>query len=346
MLAASSTLTKGSTAYSIKVTLTVESNDGIAYIHVALPLTYENVQTVSNLSINPGPRKYVSDLYGNKHAYFPCNKAETKTIIMVFNVTEYAIEYQINSSNVGSYDRQSSLYKLCTMDEKYIETKKSLIVATSRQIAAGETNPYLTAKKFCDYVHSNMTYVKQSVELGAVVTLQKKEGMCEDFSDLFCALCRAQGIPAIPMVGLTYKNEFESRNCTYEETMHQWAQFYLPSYGWIPADPTWGNSNTQLGKTDMAHIILTTGHYNYKLQSYGPYCFAVFGHTYKAGYTVFIHKVSSTWEGGGIPGFPWEGMAIGITLGVLAIIFQRKTPAHSRLTKRPGTMKTRNIRTL
>ena len=38
---------------------------------------------------------------------------------------------------------------------------------------------------------------------------------------------------------------------------HTWAEFLIPEHGWLPADPTYGNS--QFGKLNNKRIIASVG---------------------------------------------------------------------------------------
>ena len=61
------------------------------------------------------------------------------------------------------------------------------------------------------------------------------------------SLLRAKGIPARHVVMVhAQKDEFHVR-----------AEFFLPSYGWIPADPTWGNE--YFGVFEGNYIVVTQG---------------------------------------------------------------------------------------
>ena len=72
---------------------------------------------------------------------------------------------------------------------------------------------------------------------GAVKALQTGIGDCTEYSCLFCALCRAGGVPArrVAVFNLGSKNEI-----TTEEPNHDTAEVFLSTHGWVPVDPNVG----------------------------------------------------------------------------------------------------------
>jgi hypothetical protein len=75
-------------------------------------------------------------------------------------------------------------------------------------------------------------------------TLVSKKGICYDFAKLFVALSRANGIPSRVVRGLAF--DFKPNVNFYVENYgHAWAEVYLPVYGWVPIDPTFGISQRE-----------------------------------------------------------------------------------------------------
>ena len=64
--------------------------------------------------------------------------------------------------------------------------------------------------------------------------LNRPGGKCTDISSVFIALCRAAGVPAREIFGLRLGKKANEEITGYQ---HCWAEFYLPGYGWVPADP-------------------------------------------------------------------------------------------------------------
>ena len=64
--------------------------------------------------------------------------------------------------------------------------------------------------------------------------LEKLSGKCADISSVFVSIARAAGIPAREVFGLRLgKKDEEDMTGGH----HCWAEFYVPGYGWVPADP-------------------------------------------------------------------------------------------------------------
>ncbi|MGB6150596.1 MAG: transglutaminase family protein, partial [Pricia sp.] len=79
--------------------------------------------------------------------------------------------------------------------------------------------------------------------------IEKRHGVCQDFTHLFCALARRNGIPTRYVSGYLHQgNGFFG-----DSAMHAWAEAYVPNVGWIGFDPT----NNLLANTN--HIKVAHG---------------------------------------------------------------------------------------
>lgn len=104
------------------------------------------------------------------------------------------------------------------------------------EIIGTETNPLRKAEKFFYWIDENIRYVGEmeyslmpSVIEKALVT---RSGDCGVQALLFIALCRVSGIPA------RWQSGWETKPLA--PNMHDWAEFYIPPYGWLPVDPSYG----------------------------------------------------------------------------------------------------------
>jgi len=105
--------------------------------------------------------------------------------------------------------------------------------------------------------HRVLDYVANTAEdKGALWALQNGKGDCTEFSCLLVALCRAAGVPARWVLGITYADN-------PEDLIHSWAEVYLQGIGWVSVDPTWGrfpeDRDTHLAGSTEDKLILTRG---------------------------------------------------------------------------------------
>ncbi len=97
--------------------------------------------------------------------------------------------------------------------------------------------------------------------LGAVAALQNPTAaVCQEFTDLFITLARAQGIAARRLVGYAYsKNETLKPLSFAADVLHAWPEYYDESeHIWKQVDPTWQNTTGGVDyfhQFDLNHIV-------------------------------------------------------------------------------------------
>lgn len=142
------------------------------------------------------------------------------------------------SKTSGDYSSFSDYSKYTSASDK-IESDNSALIDKSKELFAGIDNPYYKAKKAYEFVNSYMTYDQNNKNKGALNALQTSKGVCEDYSELFVALLRASGVPARVVTGYWVDGEnFNSNIANGNNYRHAWAEYYLPEFGWIIAEPT------------------------------------------------------------------------------------------------------------
>lgn len=105
------------------------------------------------------------------------------------------------------------------------------------RITLGKSTVLAKAKAIYDWTCENTCRDPNTRGCGkgdVCALLRKPEGKCTDISSLFVALCRAAGVPAREIFGIRLGTK-DGEDITGWQ--HCWAEFYLPGYGWVPADP-------------------------------------------------------------------------------------------------------------
>ena len=206
--------------------------------------------TLINSGYEPQPTEITTDVKGNQTGTYKIAqlKPGEKRIIRVLHDYRVSLaDYEIESEKIGTYQFQPETLRPYLSPSPGIESDHALIRAKAQELVGTETNPFEKAKKFFTFVNEYMTYTtpdreNPETDKGALWALRTGEGVCEDYADLMVALLRASGVPARTVAGWT--GEVKDGGTKIADRSgallpgHMWLEYYLPGYGWIPADPT------------------------------------------------------------------------------------------------------------
>jgi len=119
-----------------------------------------------------------------------------------------------------------------------IDKDNLLVKLWSNQIVKNETNPYIIAyllyKNFSDPKTRTYDENLTGVWMKASEVLENRRGVCAHFAIAYAALCMANDLPIRYIEGTVYVG-----NGTYKKN-HAWNEVFLPKYGWVSVDTTWG----------------------------------------------------------------------------------------------------------
>lgn len=104
-------------------------------------------------------------------------------------------------------------------------------------ITKGKTTIQARARAVYDWIVDNMRRdpnVKGCGLCEIEQLLTDKAGKCADIHSVFVALARASGVPAREIYGIRMHKDKEGDITKFQ---HCWAEFYVPGYGWVAADP-------------------------------------------------------------------------------------------------------------
>lgn len=243
---------------------------------IALPREYDETnQKVDITSINPKPTRLERDFDGNLIAVFEvlANKDSNIEIQGIISLSLKDINEKEKFEDINLSTYKEELHKL-TDKEKYLSEDKYWQISDDNiQTIASEL--YGKSTTILDLIRNNYNYIVNTFEysddklsgennrLGAQKALSGSPAICMEYSDSLTALFRAQGIPARVAIGygndpLSLENNIKNDKLNEQLIGHQWTQVWIPNYGWLSVDPTWGESQRTYIGSDLDHILWYT----------------------------------------------------------------------------------------
>ena len=217
------------------------------YVHIPLPVERDQIRNLQILSTSTTPKRMPQGDEPQPTVYFE-EKAEQGQVFSV----EYAFDNVVKYVDLQKVDLDAVAEAAKELPE---ETKQYLgeelphmaftpyLRALAAELKGEETNPLLIARSFYDFVTKRVDYryVRDyaSIDNVSEYCAVNLRGDCGVQAMLFIVLCRIAGIPAKWQSGL------DAEPGSIGE--HDWAQFYVPSVGWVFADPSFGGSARRRG---------------------------------------------------------------------------------------------------
>jgi hypothetical protein len=216
---------------------------GVVQFWLPLPIKTSAQGDVRVISITP--EEYVKlppsieEEIGLAYLEVPVSELKGNLDIEVqFTFSHYEQSFDIDPERIGQYDYEDGDYIKYTSSQKNINITPE-IVAEAKKIVEGEENPYHIAKAIYTHIIDKIAYSVLPHLTFDVLEIPESEFVYQNkFGDsgaqsiYFVSLCRALGVPARTVAGWQL--------CPGYETCHFWAEFYLPNYGWVPADMALG----------------------------------------------------------------------------------------------------------
>ena len=222
---------------TLDVDLSSQEADKEAKLWIPYPVT-DRYQTVSDIKVSgdfASSGVYTVAANGTPvlFAHWPANaKSRKLTFSCTVDRTEVRQtnlptgEPAWNPADYAEYLKPTSLGPIDGEVKKLADT-----------ITKGHKTVLAKARAIYDWCCSNMYRDPNTVGCGkgdVCALLQKPGGKCTDISSVYIALCRAAGVPAREVFSVRLGKKAEENITGYQ---HCWAEFFLPGYGWVTADP-------------------------------------------------------------------------------------------------------------
>ncbi len=167
-----------------------------------------------------------------------------------FNTIEFNAEFRLYKeivdpfANLEFMDIEKEQYELSKTDFK-IDNERFLVFTKLTQLPANHGLDFAmdTSLSIFDNLLRLNTWIFEKFTFKPKVTdvstsldkiIDQKMGVCQDFTHLFCALARANNIPARYVSGYLH----QGNGYFGDSQMHAWVECNLPGNGWMGFDPT------------------------------------------------------------------------------------------------------------
>ena len=259
---------------------------------VPVPREWDSQKAVKIISVQPPPHaEYEDPEHGNRMLFWDFGNESEKPSYRVdikFRLESFEIHAEVDPENIEPYDKTSNEYALYTRSTHTVSITPK-IREMAQEAIADEKNPYRQAERIGEFVNEKVHYKILDFERGRGIKClldfpvvdeetgeEYYEGCCSQYSVLFIAMCRAVGIPARSVFGfIGWRPWIKEENLKpiygFETKLspdgsagaqhygaqipHMWAEFYVPNYGWIPVDATFGI----FGNLENTRVILSKG---------------------------------------------------------------------------------------
>jgi transglutaminase-like putative cysteine protease len=179
---------------------------------------------------------------------------ESLTTTVEFLLRRRSVFIEVDAAKVGAItDANRALFvDELRQDAPHMEVSPA-IAAMAKQVCGTETNlakqANLLLNAVADYAdHYSKDASKPKCSVGdAGDCMANAGGCCTDLHSMFIALARARGIPSRLQMGYRLREPNEGKEV--DPGYRCWAEYYLPNYGWVPADIVEADDPKGLGRT-------------------------------------------------------------------------------------------------
>jgi len=222
------------------------SAPGITQIALPPDTPYQKMQYHS---LDPAPNKLHLDQDGNWIATYEVGPSSAVAVYL----TAAAQVHLWPSPEIP----QPTVLASHTQKQKYWEIDEPAVLDVAKNIQ--------TPQAIYDYVVSTLTYNLPGgsdpfPRKGALAALADPgNAVCQEFTDVFIALARANNIPARRVTGYGFNSNSQLRPLSLQtDILHAWAEYFdSQRQQWRQVDPTWGNTTgggDYFSQFDLNHI--------------------------------------------------------------------------------------------
>jgi glutamine cyclotransferase len=233
---------------------TVKSLD----VYLAIPHNLDNQELLAPPEYNPAPKDILTDKWGQDVAHFQFDElapAEFTSVSMFVSAKMYKIRYYVFPDKVGTLENiPGDISEMYLVDDTKFSMQNPIIQDAVKTAVGDETNPYWIGRKIFSYVIDHVDYELAGGWNIAPAVLDRGNGSCSEYSFVYIAMCRAAGLPARYAGSIVIRGD----DASYDDVFHRWVEIYLPDYGWLPVDPSRGDSKQPAAQAESFGSLSNT----------------------------------------------------------------------------------------
>ncbi|HUV31868.1 MAG TPA: transglutaminase domain-containing protein [Acidobacteriota bacterium] len=234
-------------------------------VYLAVPHNLDNQELVGPVTFDPEPEDILTDKWGQKVAHFrftDLGPARFTNVTMLAEAKLYETRYFVFPDKVGKLDDiPPEIREAYLIDDTKFSKDNPIIQKALKAALGDETNPYWIARKIYNYLIEHLEYERVGGWNIAPTVLERGNGSCSEYTFVYISMCRAAGLPARYAGSVVIRGD----DASWDDVYHRWVEVYLPGYGWMPVDPSGGDSESPSTRADyFGHLnnrflITTTG---------------------------------------------------------------------------------------
>lgn len=232
---------------------------------LAVPQDLPNQTLHGEPLFEPKPEGFVTDKWGQRFAHFHFREIAPGGEVaaaMKVEATLKRVQWFLRPEAVDGVEMiPAGIRARYLVDGPKLALQDPVIQSAVKEAVGEEKNPYWMAQKINRYIQDHMRYELVGGWNTAPVVLKRGSGSCSEYTFVMVAMCRAAGLPARYAGSVVIRGDDASR----DDVFHRWVEVYLPNYGWVPIDPSGGDSPAPeeqakyFGGLDNRFLITTLG---------------------------------------------------------------------------------------
>jgi transglutaminase-like putative cysteine protease len=234
-------------------------------VYIAVPQDLPTQTILRAPEFEPAPADFVTDQWGQKCAHFlfkDVKAGEEVKAVMKVEAEVRSVRWFVDPDRIGALaEIPADIRSAYTRDSSKFVTTDPVIRKAVKEAVGDEKNPYWMARKINAHIQDKMTYELVGGWNVAPTVLERGSGSCSEYTFVMLSMCHAAGLPARYAGSVVVRGDDASR----DDVFHRWVEVYLPNYGWVPVDPSGGDSRVPVeqakmfGGLDNRFLITTLG---------------------------------------------------------------------------------------